>query len=119
MLNTDLANVFSLSPWWLAVPLATLWIFGVVSYYHWIEMISEINARVPEEEQIPYSGLDIIGKPNKFELCERSMFWNIWRIHKQLFPDSRRRRLVQLATIATALGVLALFFFFSLIGNFS
>ncbi len=119
MSSINLANSVSLSPWWLAVPLATLWIFGLVSYYYWTEMISEINAQVPEEEQIPYSALDIIGKPNKFELCERSMFWNIWRTHKQLFPDSRRRRLVQFAAIATALGVLALFFFFGLVGNFS
>ena len=107
-----------LSPWWLGAPWAAIIVVGFITLHNWSEMIAEINACTPEAEQIPYSPVDVIGRPNKFARLEHGSIWNMWRLHKRLFPNSRRRKIFRLAVLGCALCVLAAIILFGLVADF-
>jgi hypothetical protein len=84
--------------WWVVATWCIVAIFNFVSFYHLNEMIGEINGQLPEEEQVPFSIVEVIGKPNKFARLERGYFWNVLRLHGKLFPHSTRRKAFQLSS---------------------
>jgi hypothetical protein len=92
-----LITMHTVLAWWLVATMGIATVFNFVCFYHWNEMIGEINARVPEEEQVPISIVELIGKPNKFARMRRGRIGNVLRLHERLFPSSTRRRAYQLS----------------------
>jgi hypothetical protein len=85
--------------WWFLAMMGIGCVFNFVCFYHWNEMIGEINARLPEEEQVPISIVELIGKPNKFPRMERGKIriWKVLRLHERLLPSSTRPRAYELS----------------------
>ena len=96
-------TVAILSGWWLVPPWLGTAISAFVCFYHWNEMIGELNARLPEADQIPYGFADFIGQKGKFfSLMERGSIMNILRLHEKAFPGSFRGRSLKLGLCAWA-----------------